>query len=315
MLFRQKEGYALIAVLWVLVLLSVLVAGLSASSRQTTKSLEAFAGGVQARYLADGGIQLVILNLLDPLPANRLLGDGQQITVEVDDGKVDVVVTDENGKVDINAANELLLTRLFESLSVDEKKSEQLAAAIADYRDEDDLVRLNGVEDADYLKAGLTYGAKDALFTSVDELKQVLGMDQAIFNAIRPYVTVYAKSQGVNPEVAPLPVLMALSDDSVGMLESYVDQRRQAHKDGLPMPSAPQIDRQFISRTRGVTYSMDAVGFTEKGKQSGVTTTLRVRRGRNQASLEILAWKPYIKPEYQLTLGSFDVQELDADNE
>lgn len=290
----QTKGFALVSVLWLIVLLSVLAMGLSYASRQSTHAMISLVGGTQARYLAEGGVQLVIMNLLSRNPADRLLADGEVIDVELPGGLVEITVSDESGKIDINGAREALLARLFYSLEVEQPIADALADAIADFRDDDDLTRLNGAEDPDYLAAGLPQGAKDAPFTSVDELQQVLGMTPDIYQAMLPYVTIYSRHQGINPEVASLQVLMAVSDDSPMSLESYIQQRRINHRDNLPMPSPPVIDRQFYARTRGVTYTMTAVGKTEAGQQSGMSTTVRLRRGRNRISIETVNWQPFI---------------------
>ncbi len=290
-----ERGFALVSVLWLIVLLSVLAMGLSYTSRQSTQAMISLVGGTQARYLAEGGVQLVTMNLLSRNAADRMLADGETIDVELPGGHVNVTVTDENGKVDINAARETLLARLFYSLDIDQSIADALADAIADFRDDDDLARLNGAEDSDYLAAGLMAGAKDAPFTSVTELQQVLGMTPEIYRAVLPYITIYSRHQGINPEVASLQVLMAVSDNSPMTLESYIQQRRANHRDKLPMPSPPAIDRQLLSRTRGVTYAMTAIGVTDAGQQSGMSTTIRVRRGRNRMSIETIDWQPFIE--------------------
>lgn len=292
---RRTQGFALVSVLWLIVLLSVLAMGLSYASRQSTQAMISLVGGTEARYLAEGGVQLVTMNLLSRDPVDRLLADGETIDVALPGGHVEVTVSDENGKVDINAAREPLLARLFYSLDVDQAIADALADAVADFRDEDDLTRLNGAEDADYLAAGLPAGAKDAPFTSVEELQQVLGMTPDIYRAVRPYVTIYSRHQGINPEVAPLQVLIALSDNSPMSLDSYVRFRRANHRSRLPMPDPPVIDRQFLSRTRGVTYSMTAVGITDANQQSGMSTTIRLRRGRSRLSIETIDWQPFIE--------------------
>lgn len=288
-------GFALVSVLWLIVLLSVMAMGLSYASRQSTQGMISLVGGTQARYLAEGGVQLVIMNLLSRDSKQRLLADGEKITVELPDGHVDVTVFDENGKVDINAAREPLLARLFYSLDVEQPVADALADAIADFRDEDDLTRLNGAEDTDYLAAGRPAGAKDAPFTSLEELQQVLGMTPEIYRQVLPHVTLYSGHQGINPEVASLQVLIAVSEDSPMTLESYIQQRRTNHRSNLPMPSPPVIDRQFLSRTRGVTYSLQAMGVTPTGYESGVSTTIRLRRGRDRMSVQTINWQPYIE--------------------
>ena len=293
MISSKDNGIALVSALWLIMLMTVIAGSLSWASRQSVKSTGAIVGGVQARYLADGAAQLVYANLLQRTPGDRLLADGEIIELELPGGKARVKVTDENGKVDINAAKQPLLARLLYSLDVEQSQADALADAIIDYRDENDLRHLNGAEDDDYRAAGLEWGAKDALFTSIGELRKVLGMEDVIFAAMQPFVTIYSRHRGVNPEVASLPVLIAISNDSASTLENYIDRRRQNHAEGIAPPRPPAVDRRFLSRTRGITYTLVTVGVTERDKTMGVTTTIRLRRSRNRALIETLAWAPY----------------------
>ena len=295
--FSRQKGFALISALWLIVLMTVIAGALSWTSRQSIISTGAIVGGVQARYLADGAAQLVYANLLQRLPAQRLLADGEILELKLPGGEARVKVTDENGKVDINAAQQPLLARLLYSLDVEKSQADALADAIIDYRDDNSLRHLNGAEDDDYRVAGLSWEAKDSPFTSIGELRKVYGMDEVIYDAVRPYVTIYARHQGVNPEVASLPVLIAISNDSVSTLEAYIERRRQNHAEGIALPRQPVVDRRFLSRTRGLTYNLVAIGMTERDQSMGVTTTIRLGRARGKALIETLAWGPYVRSD------------------
>ena len=67
-------------------------------------------------------------------------------------------MTDERGKLDINAADELTFYTLFTNNGFDPDQSELLAAAIMDWRDSDEVERVNGAEIDTYLSAGLEIG-------------------------------------------------------------------------------------------------------------------------------------------------------------
>jgi len=290
---RNTSGFALVAALWLVVLLTVVAVGLSYTNRQAIRSMGALVGGTQARYLAEGGVQLILMSLLARESKDRLLGDGETFPVDLPGGLVNVRVSDESGKIDINTAPAELIARLFNTFDIPEEQASALADALVDFRDEDSLSQLNGAEDEDYLNEGLPWEAKDDLFTSLEELQRVFGMQPWIFQAMLPYVTIHSRQKGVNPEVAPLQVLLALSDESPNALLEYVEQRRESHRDGLALPPAPVIARKFASRSRGVTYTLAAMAQTELGKRASITTTVRLRRSRNRLAIETLDWRPY----------------------
>src|SRR3546814_4962341 len=100
---------------------------------------------------------------------------------------VRIEVVDESGKVDLHAADVDLLARLFTVVGVDQATAGDIAAAIADWRDADDLTQpQGGAEDPAYASAGLAWGAKDAQFDTVAEVEQVLGMTPAIYARVAP---------------------------------------------------------------------------------------------------------------------------------
>jgi len=286
-------GFVLVMVLWLIALLTIIALGLAYNSRQAVQGASGITGAVQARYLAEGGVQLALMNLLAREPQDRLLGDGETLDINLPGGAVALTVTDEAGKFDLNTASAEMMSRLFVSFDLAPADADALADALVDYRDEDDLKGLNGAEDPDYEAAGLPWEAKDSAFTDIEELQRVFGMPPWLYRAVLPYVTIYSQARGVNPEVAPLQVLFALSDDSPASLENYIRDRRDNHLARLPMPAPPGMDSAFVTRVRGITLSIDATGTSPSGRQAAIATTVRIRRGRNRETIETLDWLPY----------------------
>lgn len=293
----RASGFALVAVLWLVALLTVIVTGLAYTNRLYLMSVSGIVGGTQARYLADGAIQLLYANLLSRNERDRLLADGETMELALPGGVAEVTAQDEYGKIDINSAPRALLARFLYSLDLEPDYADALADAIADFRDADDLKRLHGAEDEDYQEAGLAWESKDAAFTNVEELRQVFGMTEEVYQAMRPYVTIYSHIRGVNPEVASLQVLMAISDDAPELLVQYIERRRENHREGLPLPPAPRMESRYVLNDRGVVYTVQARGETASGARSGVTTTISVRRSRTRSQIRTLDWQPYVLSE------------------
>jgi general secretion pathway protein K len=320
-----QRGFILVAVLWLLALLTVLAGAMTYSSRQATRGMASLVGAAQARHIADGAVQLAMYNLMSRTSSDRLLADGETFEIIVPGGRAVVTVSDESGRIDINRADTTLLQRLFVALELPEDQARSLADAIVDFRDSDDLRSSYGAEDDDYEDAGLASGAKDEPFTDVAELRQVLGIDEPLYLVIKPNVTIYTDSSTVNPDVAPLLVLRAISDDSVENLQRYVEQRRQNHEDKVTAPALPGAVQQYVSQgndsrggsnsrssrggTRGTggnrnssntaaatgdaTYTLSIIAYTDDGRRTGMTTTVTVTRDESQPSVRALAVRPY----------------------
>lgn len=251
--YRSEQGVALVLVLWVLVLLSIISLHLSVNSRTEAKLASNLVYGAQIRHATDAGVRWALWNLTKPLD-QRWLADGGVHEMLLEDAEVKVALYDEYGKIDINYATADRLIALFETVDIPDEESRYLVDAIIDWRDSDQLRRLNGAEDEDYEAAGYDYGAKDALFESVSELLDVLGMTPEVFYKIESALTVYSKKSGVNPLVASRLVLLTLPGATPELVDQYIDDRRSNHDEGLPPPETPPFGGQLLPQTLQSVY-------------------------------------------------------------
>src|SRR3546814_8206283 len=126
--------------------------------------------GVVAEQAARAGVEYALTRLTETDPKRRWLPDGRRYDWAFGDMSVRIEVVDESGKVDLNAADVDLLARLFTVVGVDQATAGDIAAAIADWHDADDLTQpQGGAEDPAYASAGLAWGAKDGQFDTVAE--------------------------------------------------------------------------------------------------------------------------------------------------
>src|SRR5262249_46828562 len=108
---KSQQGIALIAVLWVLVLLSLVAALLVFESRSNARISHNMAENASARMAADAGIQRAILDLQTPVsgPAGLLRANGTVYAWVFGDYTVRLSIQDQLGKVNLNQAPEALL--------------------------------------------------------------------------------------------------------------------------------------------------------------------------------------------------------------
>ncbi len=154
-----------------------------------------------------------------------------------------------------------------------------LADAVMDWRDPDQLHRLNGAEDDDYRTAGKAYGAKDAPFESVEELQLVLGMTSEIYTKLWPAVTVLSPRATVDTSVASPLVNRAVTG-------AAADERMD------PAESPPPGDeRPALTQLRGTTYTVYARARVADGGSAGVGATVRLQRSSRRDPVVILDWR------------------------
>ncbi len=211
---RSANGAALLLVMWLVLLLSGLVAGYAMAARIESLQGNGLLRGVAAREAARAGVEYAVARMTDPDPQQRWIGDGRGNHFEFAGAQIEVEVRDEGGKVDLNGASFDLLARLFAQLGEPRDAATRLAGAIVDWRDEDSLTQpAGGAEDADYATAGLQWGAKDAPFDTVAEVEQVLGMRPTLFASAAPLLTVYTGSAMPDARYADGIVLAAMGAD------------------------------------------------------------------------------------------------------
>ncbi|EKE75972.1 general secretion pathway protein GspK [Gallaecimonas xiamenensis] len=273
------KGVALVAVLWLLALLSLMAAALTTTSRLEGQLTLNQDQTVRGQALAEGAIRLAMVNLLQPATQQPWLADGGIQQISLNQQQVELAISDERGKVDINNATPELLTQLLLAAGADEQEV-QLVDVILDWRDGDDLVSLHGAEDADYAAAGLDYGAKDAPFQSLDELDLLLGMPAALAQRLKPALTVMTHASTVNPLYAPPLVLLALAGGDQTLVDNYVQERRRSHQQHVTPPVFP-LDSPLLAKgsSTGLYYSISAQSWVDDQRPYAMTVLVK-RQGR-----------------------------------
>jgi general secretion pathway protein K len=121
-----------------------------------------------------------------------------------------LLLRDVGAALNLNAAEEDMLRQFFsQGMEMDYADADELAQAILDWRDEDDLPRINGGEREEYLKEGALVLPPNRDFAELDELRHVRGMTPELFVQAVPHLTLIGSGQ-INLNSAPEPVLLAV---------------------------------------------------------------------------------------------------------
>ncbi len=269
----RQSGIALIAVLWLTVMLTVIASGFAFSMHGEAIAARNALSLAQARAAADGAVERVAFELTRPRNlADVWLPDGTPQTWAEGEAKITTWATDESARIDLNFASEALLKGLFQNVGgADAPTADALVAALEDWRDPDDLKRPNGAEEADYRAAGKSYKPANASFDTVGELARVLGVTPALMARIADSVTVYSRQAGINPATASRDVLLAIPNMTPEIVDAFLKQRAEALAGKLAVPALPQAQgfasgavpvyriRAQATMPDGVTFVRDAV--------------------------------------------------------
>jgi len=174
---RQK-GVALLLVLWVLALLSILLAGLAGWVQLESRQALWQRQHTEALLAAEAGVNLAVVSLTDPAQQRAWAADGRAHELAFERARVQVSVVSERGKLDLNAASTADVVRLLQACG-GAAQARALGAAL-------DQRRGNGQPPLRVL----------------EELRQLPGMTQALFACAAPQVTLWSGQESPDPALA-----------------------------------------------------------------------------------------------------------------
>lgn len=265
------RGAALLLVLWLLVMLAALVGAFAMSAQIERLQGRVLVDGVVARQAARAGIEYAIARMTSSDPGNAWIPDGRKYEWHYHGADVELVVVDEQGKVDLNLADVDLLEALLRATGNDPGQARRVANAIVDWRDPDMLTAVEGgAEDVHYAAAGLPYGAKDAPFEGVAELQQLLGVGPDLYARLWPHVTVFSGSVRPDPAFASAQVLTAL-----GLNGQQILAERQSWQpaSGQTPPVVPGLG--VLAGSGSGTYSIRSRARLSDGRQAVLSVVVR----------------------------------------
>ena len=244
----------------------------------------------KARLAAEAGLNIAVLSLRDPDEETRLIPDGRPFMVYYQDATVEVMVTDERGKLNINSAGELELLQLFLANGLEEDQAELLTAAVLDWVDVDELARPNGAELEEYESAGYQVGPGNRNFVMVEELLQVIGLPWELYQLIEPGLTVWNDEGRPNPAYAPAEALMALPDMTAELAGEFVVERH-AQESLNDFQLALPNGQVAVAQGGGLTYSIVARATLPNGIWDQIEATIRLGANQDGQPFRIMHWR------------------------
>jgi general secretion pathway protein K len=286
---KSEVGIALLLVLWMLVILIGIIGVFALIASTEHQQGKLLARTVQARYAAEGGVDVATMRLINADPLLRWVPDNRVYKFNVDKARIEIRVVDESGKVDINVAGSDVINPLLRAVGVDALQAQNITSAIVDWRDPDDLLTLpGGAEDPQYASAERPYGAKDGAFQTISELQQVLGVTPELYAKLQPLITIYSGLARPSASYASPEVLAALGLQAPQIAQLLA--QREAWRPGTPVFTLPDGNPLATSGTG--TYSISSLAIEPDGSRAEITATLRAGANGNFGQLYTpLAWR------------------------
>jgi len=316
----DERGFALLAVILVLALLSVVVTEFAFSMRLEASMVRAYRDGVLGRNLAEAGVQQAIREILTDSNVHAVDENGQVAFYTLPPGGTEVQrvpslprtrvplgagaysyrILDEEARLNLNSGQTGRMDRLLSALGVDKIERDTIVDSIEDWRDANDTARANGAESDEYLKRPVPYKARNANLQDPTELLQIKGVTPEIYygSADKPGLgdMVTARGRGtVNLNTAPAPVLsaMGLSDAEIG----DVMQARSI----APYPSVPgRFGGQRVT-VGSSTFRIEAEGLVAGDPKTRIVAIVQKGGATSggAATISVLSWR--FEPPHKAT--------------
>ncbi len=328
---QTERGVILIALLWILVALSVIALSFARESfvevaaARNTQSLE------KAYFIARAGIVSTVYQLMqkrmnpsvrraefqdtpDPLELGIVTGN-------FGDGSYRVEIQDESGKINVNTVSEEQLRLLIEASGINKQDGDVIADSILDWRDRDNLYRLNGAENDYYQTLNPPYNARNERIETVEELLLIRGITPDYFYGhpertsngsvyykygLSRYFTVYStRSQSrINVNHAQLPVLLSIPGMTLQAATMIYERRLTRPFENLaeltreiPTPlGASVLSRLSVEQTGIFTLTASAQAGNSKARRV-IRAVVTLDRG-NSTPYKTLYWNENV-PYYE----------------
>ena len=323
----NNRGVALILVLWIILLLMVIVMEFSSAMRVEVNAARNFKDEIDCYFYAQSGFERAVAELIKKLSlrtAKEETGeekkpwraDQRKVELKMGKGKVAVVISNERGKYDLNTIPDNLLRNLVSSLGVGEKERDIITDSILDWRDKNDLHRINGAEDDYYESLPNPYPCKDGPFDTIEELMLVRGVTPSIFygsyvtsegkegeekktvwqKGLVDLVTVYSHSGRVDVNTAPREVLMSIpglgQEGAEKIIEARLDKPLKninAVRQVLGNEIYTRVFR-YLTLSSSMIYSITSTGsIPDSGVQRRVKGIVRINL-RDKNKYQIIYW-------------------------
>jgi general secretion pathway protein K len=329
-----ESGVVLIAILWILTALSVIALSFSRESRVEVSAARNAQDLERSYFIARSGIEATIYQIVqkrmssvvsqttepeaepDPIDLGKITGNFAGGVFKVD-------IQDESGKINVNMVSEPQLQALIKASGIQDPDAAIIADSILDWRDTDDLNRLNGAENDYYQSLNPPYKAKNGRIDSIEELLLVRGMTRDYFYGkperaedgtvayrygISRCLTVFSTRNKININSAPLPVLLSvpgMPDQAAKLI--YERRKVKPFKDiaevsrEIPIPLAAGITSAFLTTEQTGILSLTAAAHVDNSKAQRIIRTVIILTANPKTLYQTLYWNENVSDYESLT--------------
>jgi len=268
----KQRGFVLVLTLWVMVIVAIAAGYFAERVARSVQLAQQSRQNSQAMIDMSGTRAEMLYRLSTTSMTEYGLGRGNT-TLNLDNrayhglGKTLVRLQDNRGLLNLNQTDDDRLQRLLGLLGIAAEQRGHLVDTLRDFIDADKLHRLNGAEDEEYLALNLPPPANRNLVTPW-EAKRIIGWrdaPQLWENGRLNELTTTSLSVGINPNTAPVEVLVTLPGVSEEIAQAILTRRKLAPINAVQFAEITATQIQPFGM-QVITLPSDAVRITQSAQ-------------------------------------------------
>lgn len=307
----SERGAALVTVMLAITLLTVIVVEFAYSTQIDQHLAYNALRSLQATYLARSGINFALVVLKDDAKTSGIdtLGEDWACTLPplpAGGGAVTVRITDEQGKLNLNALRNnngtinMHWRQVAERLFMRRGLEPSLLDPLLDWLDLNDFPEPRGAEKNDYLRQTPPYTTRNGALFTLGELGRISGFTPEIRQQLEDVITVLPSNvTKINENTAPRDVLAALLPSvDPETLDAFLASRQETPSHGrndlrerLGLPLRTQEDGLNLTSPRSEFFSVLALATL-----GSVQQLLKITVQRRAGEVRPLSWQPLTMP-------------------
>jgi len=290
-----RDGFIIIAVLWMVIALATLASIYSVYISNTAMALSVSDDTLQAELLTTTSLELTAYqfsskNANDAQDAKSSRPSRGGFRFRAGSANVGVTFISEAARIDLNTAPDAMLAGLFAAFGVKSDDAVEYANRIVGWRSPAPKDQGTSDEDGLYRSAGLNYSPRGGPFAHVDELWLVYELPPALVERIMPFVTVYSGLPKVNVRDAAPEVIAALPGMTPALLNSFLDKRESGPIDEQSLQGLLGPDQAAAATTESSdTYRVQVQIAFDNGRR--VASEAVILTGTDDVPYHVLYWR------------------------
>jgi len=289
-------------VLWVIAILSVIVLEFCFAMRTEVNIAKNYKEETQLYAIAGAGIQRAMAELIykhdlriqqwrktlvtEEVPSEKKewTTDGRSYSLSFEQGICEIRIMSEAGKMNINTVSEPTLRKIIGQMGLEEVKRDIVVDSILDWRDPDDLYRINGAENDYYQSLKEPYYCKNGNLDSMEELLLVRGVTSNLFYGreeekeekgptvnrvgLKDIFSIYAPGEEIDINSASSPVLrvvLGLPNDLAQRIIKAREEKVFENQQDL-LHRVPELSSLMGEIGRAIAYKSTTLYYTVESR-------------------------------------------------